>query len=100
MSMDLATKSNAPSFVASIASFTVPLAQLFNLDLQFLVNVPLEFMGSFQSPDWGMVGTGVFWKFVFTYTLVASLESLLTAAAMDQMDPWKRPLQHEQGTAQ
>ena len=46
-------------------------------------------MGSFQGPDWGMVGTGVFWKFVFSYTLVASLESLLTAA-MDQMDPWKR----------
>jgi len=37
-----------------------------------------------------MVGTGVLWEFVITYNLVASLESLLTAAAMDQMDPWKR----------
>jgi MFS superfamily sulfate permease-like transporter len=52
--------------------------------------VPLDFVSCFQAPDWGMVGTGVFWKFVITYTLVASLESLLTAAAMDQMDPWKR----------
>lgn len=69
---------------------TVPLAQMLNIGPEFLVKVPLDFMGSFQGPDWGMVGTGVFWKFVVTYTLVASLESLLTAAAMDQMDPWKR----------
>jgi MFS superfamily sulfate permease-like transporter len=69
---------------------TVPLANMLNVGPEFLVKVPLDFMGSFQGPDWGMAGTGVFWKFVITYTLVASLESLLTAAAMDQMDPWKR----------
>jgi MFS superfamily sulfate permease-like transporter len=69
---------------------TVPLAQMLNIDPQYLVKVPLDFTASFQGPDWGMVGTGVFWKFVITYTLVASLESLLTASAMDQMDPWKR----------
>jgi MFS superfamily sulfate permease-like transporter len=69
---------------------TVPLAQVLDIGPEFLVKVPLDFMGSFQGPDWGMAGTGVFWKFVVTYTLVASLESLLTAAAMDQMDPWKR----------
>ena len=69
---------------------TVPLGQMFNLEDKFLVKVPLDFTASFQGPDWGMIGTGVFWKFVVTYTLVASLESLLTASAMDQMDPWKR----------
>jgi MFS superfamily sulfate permease-like transporter len=69
---------------------TVPLAQMLQIDQQYLVKVPLDFAASFQSPDWGMAGTGVFWKFVITYTLVASLESLLTAAAIDQMDPWKR----------
>jgi len=74
----------------AVILITVPLAKLLDIGPQFLVKVPLDFMGSFQGPDWGMVGTGVFWKFVFTYTLVASLESLLTAAAMDQMDPWKR----------
>ena len=74
----------------AVILITVPLAKMLDIGPQFLVKVPLDFMGSFQSPDWGMVSTGVFWKFVFTYTLVASLESLLTAAAMDQMDPWKR----------
>jgi len=69
---------------------TVPMGQMLEIDSKFLVQVPLDFTASFQGPDWGMIGTGVFWKFVVTYTLVASLESLLTAAAMDQMDPWKR----------
>ena len=74
----------------AIILVTVPMAMMFKLPAEFLVKVPLNFMESFQAPDWGKVGTGVFWKFVITYTLVASLESLLTAAAMDKMDPWKR----------
>ena len=74
----------------AIILVTVPLALMFNLTEEFLVKVPLSFMESFQAPDWGKVGTGVFWKFVITYMFVASLESLLTAAAMDKMDPWKR----------
>lgn len=74
----------------AIILVTVPLAMMLKLDPKYLVKVPLAFMESFQTPDWGKVGTGVFWKFVITYTLVASLESLLTAAAMDKMDPWKR----------
>ncbi len=74
----------------AIILVTVPLGMYFKLTPEFLVKVPLAFMESFQTPDWGKVGTVVFWQFVITYTLVASLESLLTAAAMDKMDPWKR----------
>ena len=74
----------------AIILVTVPMGILFKLGPEFLVKVPLNFMDSFQTPDWGKVGTGVFWKFVITYVFVASLESLLTAAAMDKMDPWKR----------
>jgi MFS superfamily sulfate permease-like transporter len=74
----------------AIILVTVPMAMMFDLGREFLVTVPLSFMDSFQTPDWGMVGTGVFWKFVITYVFVASLESLLTASAMDKMDPWKR----------
>lgn len=77
----------APLVVVLVA---VPLGRVFNLDPKFLVQVPLNFMDSFATPDWGKVATFVFWKFVVTYVFVASLESLLTAAAMDKMDPWKR----------
>lgn len=68
----------------------VPLGVYFQLDKQYLVQVPLNISEAFASPDWSKIGTGVFWKFVITYLFVASLESLLTAAAMDKMDPWKR----------
>lgn len=74
----------------AIILVTVPLAMFFKLGPEYMVKVPLAFMESFNTPDWSKIGTGVFWKFVITYTLVASLESLLTAAAMDKMDPWKR----------
>lgn len=69
---------------------TVPLASAFNLSPEYLVKVPLDFLASFTSPDWSKVATGVFWKGVFVYVFVASLESLLTASAVDKLDPWKR----------
>jgi MFS superfamily sulfate permease-like transporter len=36
------------------------------------------------------VGTGVFWKYVFMFLFVNSLESLLTVKAIDGLDPFKR----------
>ena len=73
-----------------IMLITVPLAAAFGLDKKFLVNVPLNIMDSFTLPDWSKIGTGIFWKGVFVFVFVASLESLLTASAIDKMDPWKR----------
>lgn len=74
----------------AIILVTVPMGMFFNLDSKFLVNVPLNFLDGIVYPDFGKVGTGVFWKFVAMYVIVASIESLLTASAMDKMDPWKR----------
>lgn len=40
--------------------------------------------------DFGMIGTGVFWKYVIMFLFINSLESLLTVKAIDGLDPWKR----------
>jgi len=50
-----------------------------------------DFWGSIgYNPDFSEIGTGVFWKYVFMFLVVGSLESLLTVKALDNMDPWKR----------
>ncbi len=40
--------------------------------------------------DFGMIGSGVFWKYVIMFLFINSLESLLTVKAIDGLDPWKR----------
>ena len=42
------------------------------------------------SASFAAIGTGVFWKYVFMFLFVNSLESLLTVKAIDGLDPWKR----------
>ena len=77
----------APLVVVIMA---VALGKTFQLDAKYLVSVPLNFMDSFAFPDFSQIANPIFWKYVITYLFVASLESLLTAAAVDKMDPWKR----------
>lgn len=40
--------------------------------------------------DFSAIGTFVFWKYVFMFLIVGSLESCLTVKAIDGLDPWKR----------
>ncbi|MFU8835881.1 SulP family inorganic anion transporter [Roseovarius autotrophicus] len=77
----------APLAVVIVA---IGLSKALSVPDAFLVSVPTNIADAYLSPDWSQVATPLFWKFVVTYVFVASLESLLTAAAMDKMDPWKR----------
>jgi MFS superfamily sulfate permease-like transporter len=40
--------------------------------------------------DFTAIGNPIFWKYVFMFLFVNSLESLLTVKAIDGLDPWKR----------
>jgi MFS superfamily sulfate permease-like transporter len=50
-----------------------------------------DFWGSIGfNADFSAIGNPIFWKYVFMFLFVNSLESLLTVKAIDGLDPWKR----------
>jgi MFS superfamily sulfate permease-like transporter len=56
----------------------------------FLVSIPDSLGASIVYPDFSKLGTVTFWGNVVAITLVGSLETLLSAAAVDKLDPAKR----------
>ena len=62
----------------------------FTVGPTFLVTIPENIMAGFSFPDFSLLGTLVFWEQVITICLVGSLESLLSAAAVDKLDTYKR----------
>jgi len=57
---------------------------------KFLVAISENFTSSFYFPDFGKFFTLEFWEAVVAIALVGSLESLLSAMAVDKLDPYKR----------
>ncbi|WP_460761291.1 SulP family inorganic anion transporter [Niabella terrae] len=60
-----------------------------------LVAIPVassaeEFFTFFTSPDWSFIGNTDIWILAVTVALVASLESLLSIEAVDDLDPYQR----------
>ncbi|MBG0796947.1 SulP family inorganic anion transporter [Methylocystis sp. L43] len=62
----------------------------FTIGPKFLVSIPQNFLSGFAFPDFSLIRSSVFWQQVFAICLVGSLESLLSAAAVDKLDPYKR----------
>ena len=62
----------------------------FSVGPAFLVAVPENFLSGFYFPDFSLIASYEFWIAVVTIWLVGSLESLLSAAAVDKLDPYKR----------
>lgn len=56
----------------------------------FLVNVPKNLLAAMAHPDFTALTHPSAWKWVLLFTLIGSLESLLSAKAIDLLDPWKR----------
>jgi len=57
---------------------------------KFLVTVPNNLLNAITYPDFTALKTTTGWKWVVFFALIGSLESLLSAKAIDLIDPWKR----------
>ena len=57
---------------------------------KFLVAIPDNVLSSIYFPDFGKISTMEFWSAVVSICLVGSLETLLSATAVDKLDPYKR----------
>ncbi len=65
----------------------------YQLGDQYLVQMPDRMFGMFNEftlPDFSALSKPMAWKWVFMFFAVGSLESLLSAKAVDLLDPWKR----------
>ncbi|KHE93586.1 MAG: SulP family inorganic anion transporter [Candidatus Scalindua rubra] len=88
-----------------VLMFAVPLGMYFGLSHEhayhfegreymvgdeYLVNVPGNMFKAMTHPDFSSLMTFSGWKWVIMFALIGSLESLLSAKAIDIIDPWKR----------
>ncbi|WP_182866781.1 SulP family inorganic anion transporter [Rhodopirellula sp. JC639] len=65
----------------------------YQLGENYLVAMPERVFGMFDSlttPDFTALQQPVAWKWVFMFFIIGSLESLLSAKAVDLIDPWRR----------
>lgn len=62
----------------------------YELGPKYLVQLPENVMDGIVFPDFGLTATSAFWIAVLSICLVSSIESLLSAAAVDTLDPYQR----------
>lgn len=65
----------------------------YQLGEQYLVEMPDETFGMFDeitTPDFTALAQPKAWKWVFMFFIIGTLESVLSAKAIDLIDPWKR----------
>ena len=65
----------------------------YKLGEQYLVKMPNQIFGMFkeiQTPDFTVLNQFRAWKWILMFFMIGSLESLLSAKAVDLLDPYKR----------
>ena len=64
--------------------------QVFELGQKFLVNVPNNIFAAMALPDFSGITTETGIKYTVLFAIIGSLESILSAKAIDAIDPWGR----------
>jgi len=93
----------APLIVILIA---IPLGRYFNLQNEhvylflnqteyslgpgFLVSLPDNLFSAITFPDFSILSHSIAWKYILMFSVVGSLETLLSTKATDALDPWHR----------
>ncbi|MGD8860118.1 MAG: SulP family inorganic anion transporter [Myxococcales bacterium] len=62
----------------------------FELSNRFLVNVPDNMFAAVTMPDFSGLSSSRGWYWVMMFAIIGTLESLLSAKAVDMLDPWGR----------
>jgi MFS superfamily sulfate permease-like transporter len=60
------------------------------LDDKFLVNLPSNFVAGLTFPDFSKILSSSSIQFIIMFSLIGSIESLLTVKAVDAVDPYRR----------
>lgn len=66
------------------------LGKNFDLGPSLLINIPDNILDALILPNFSKINTLPFWTSVLSITIIASIESLASAKAVDKMDPYKR----------
>ncbi|MGE0786601.1 MAG: SulP family inorganic anion transporter [Sandaracinaceae bacterium] len=72
------------------ASIRAPSHLSFSLDPHMLVAIPDDLFGSLVTPSFARIGEPGFWLVVITFTLVCSIEDIVSVKAVDKLDSYRR----------
>ena len=64
--------------------------QIYELGQKFLVNVPVNLLNAVTFPDFSGITTETGIKYTVLFAIIGSLEGVLSAKAIDGIDPWGR----------
>ena len=64
--------------------------ETYALGPRYLVDVPDDMFAAVTFPDFSGILSAIGLKYILMFALIGSLESILSAKAVDQIDPWRR----------